>query len=168
MLLGRRARAHNYSRHPHLRKLPYLLRLQLLAKAADSQLERHGPPGLALMLTQTLDSRADLLSAFRDPVPSIAEFRRTLQRRLGIAAEDDRRMRFLGGLGHELEPFDRHTLAMIIRRVAGPQFFHQREILAGAHRAILEVHPDRSEFLLEPSNSNPEDKASARQNVETR
>src|SRR5713101_5349423 len=103
MVPGRRARADDYSRDPHLRELSYLLGLQLLAKAADGQLERDGPPGRALMLAQALDRRPDLISAFRDPVPSIAEFRRALQRRLGIAAEDDRRMRFLRGLGHELE-----------------------------------------------------------------
>src|ERR1700735_2511823 len=67
-----RGRSDNYSRHAH----------------------RGGAPTPA----QALERRRDLVVALGDSVPSIAEFRRPLERRLGIAAEHDWRMRLLRGL----------------------------------------------------------------------
>src|ERR1700719_4913369 len=86
----------------------------------DGDLERHGAMLLALMLAQPLDDAIDLLNFLADSVPSIAQSRRAFQRRLGMPAEHERRMRLLHRLGIHLESFDAGGFAVIDRIVAGP------------------------------------------------
>src|SRR5215472_10455342 len=123
MLTRGRRRPDNDSRDAHLRKFPDVTRLERLAQPADRDLQRRAALRRALMLAQTLDRRRDLVVGLRDSVPSVAEFRRALERRLGVAAEHDRRMRLLQRFRHELEPRDADRLAVILRRVPGPQLF---------------------------------------------
>src|SRR5271156_6993038 len=120
MLARSRRRSDNYSRHAHRSELLDIARLQLLAQPAHGEFQRHRPLGGALMLAQALDCRRNFVVALGDSVPSIAEFRRALERRLGVAAEHDWRMRFLRGLGHELESFDANRFAVILRQIFGP------------------------------------------------
>src|SRR5580700_4741988 len=119
------------------------------------------------MLAQALDGRRDLVVALGDSVPSIAEFRRPLERRLGIAAEHDWRMRFLPGLGHHLEAFNRDRLAVILGRIFGPHLLHQSDIFARPQRAVLEIHADAFELLFEPADAYAEDESTARQHIQT-
>src|ERR1700733_997854 len=162
MLARRWSRSDDYSRHAHSGELLDIAGLQLLAQPAHRDFQPHRPPGGALMLAQTLDRRPDLVVALGDSVPFIAELRRPLERRLGVAAEHDWRMRFLRGLRHHLKAFNRDRLAVILGRIFGPHLLHQREIFAGAKRAVLEVHADAFELLFEPADADPENKSSAR------
>src|ERR1700722_7095092 len=166
MVPGGRSRPDYYSRYPHRGKFFDVSRLQLLAQPADRNFQRRRPLRRAFMLAQALDRRRDLVVAFRDSVPTVAELRRALEGRLGIAAEYDRRMRLLRGLAHELESFDADSLAVILRRILGPQLLHKREIFAGAKRAVLEVHADAFDSLCEPADSDAENKSPARKHVQ--
>src|ERR1700736_158306 len=161
MVPGGRSRPDYYSRYPHRRKFFDVSRVQLLAQPADRNFQRRGPLRRALMLAQTLDRRRYLVVALRDSVPTVAEFCRSLEGRFGVAAEYDRRMRLLRRLGHELESFDTDRLAVILRRILGPQLLHQREIFARAKSAVLEVHADTFELLFEPADADAENKSSA-------
>src|SRR5208283_4881670 len=114
MLARRRRRSDNYSRHPHRCELLDIARLQLIAQPAHREFQRHRPLGGALMLAEALDRRRNLVVGLGNSVPAIAEFRRPLERRLGVAAEHDRRMRFLRWLGHHLETLNRDRLAVIL------------------------------------------------------
>src|SRR5215469_8313750 len=75
----------------HLRKFPDIARLERIAQPADRDLQRRRASRRALVLAQTLDRRRDLVVGLRDSLPTVAEFRRTLERGLGVAAEHDRR-----------------------------------------------------------------------------
>src|SRR3984957_7334780 len=166
MVPGGRSRPDYYSRYPHRGKFFDVSRLQLLAQPADRNFQRRRPLRHAFMLAQALDRRRDLVVAFRDSVPTVAELRRALEGRLGIAAEYDRRMRLLRGLGHELESFDANSLAVIVWRILGPQLLHQPEVFARSQRAVLEVHPDAFELFFEPADADAKNKSPAREDVQ--
>src|SRR5271156_6730534 len=168
MLARRRRWSDNYSRHAHRGELLDIARLQLLAQPAHGDFQRHRPPGGALMLAQALDRRRDFVVALGDSVPAIAEFRRPLERRLGVAAEYDWRMRFLRGLGHHLEAFNRDRLAVILGQIFGPHLLHQGDIFARPQRAVLEIHTDAFKLFFEPADTDAEDESTARKHVETR
>src|ERR1700722_311111 len=121
MIPGGRGRPDYYSRYPHRGKFSDVAGLQLLAQPANRNFQRRHPLRSAFMRAQALDCFSDLVVALRDSVPSVAEFCGSLEGRLGVAAEHDRRMRLLRRLGHELESFDADGLAVIFRRILGPQ-----------------------------------------------
>src|SRR5579862_4957457 len=85
-----------------------------------------------------------------------------------MPAEDQRRMRLLHRLGIGPEAFDADGLAVIDGSVIAPQFLQQPDVFARARRAILEVHSDRLELLLEPSDSDTENEAPATEHVQAR
>src|ERR1700691_73837 len=159
MLAGRRGGPDDYSRDAHRGEFFDVVGLQLFAQPAHRNFQRHRPLGGALMLPQALDGRRDLVVAFGDSVPAVAEFRRAFERGLGVAAEHDRRMRFLRGLGHELESFDADSLAVIFRRIAGPQLLHQRDVFARAKSGVLKFHSDSFELLFQPTDPDAENKS---------
>ena len=106
MLLGGRFRAEDHSRHAHLLELIDIIGLRFQARRTVSS------SGIVRRLRfscsrSRLNRRANLIHGLADPVPSVAEARRALQRRLGMPAEHERRMRLLHRLGIHLEAFDR-------------------------------------------------------------
>src|SRR5579872_1741639 len=163
-LIARRGyRAEDHALDAHIAQTLHLIDRNRTAEARrNRELQRLGTILLALVLAQTFDNAIYFFDFLADPVPSVAQARGAFQRRLGMPAEHEWWMRLLHRLGIHLESFDADGLAVIDRIVFRPQLLEQRNVFARAQRAVLEVHPYTLEFLLQPSNADPEDEAAAR------
>src|SRR5512146_1138630 len=139
---------------------------RLAGTQAESDFNRPRTLGRARVFAQMRNLGPRLVQAMRDPVPSVAQPGRALERGLAGAAKDDWRMRLLDGLGHKLHPLGRNRLTLVERIALAPQLDHQLQVLASAQCAVLELHPDRLELLLEPSDADAEDDAAVAQLVE--
>src|SRR6202521_5784590 len=129
---ARTARQDN-PRDAHRREFLRLLERQLASEpGADRYLQWRGTIGGAFVLAKPRDYPARLCQVFGDSVPSVADLRRALKRRLGMAAQHYRRMGPLHGLGLEPETFNSHRASVVDRRALAPQLFHQRDIFARA------------------------------------
>src|SRR5579864_7242069 len=121
MIARRRRRREDDAIDSHLAKPFYLIEVDRTAEARrDGDLQRRGPMMLALQLAQPLDDALDFRHLFAYAVPSVAQLRGPLQRRLGMPSEDDRRMRLLHRLRIHPESLDAGGLAMEHRVVFRP------------------------------------------------
>src|SRR5271156_4581200 len=84
LIARRRGRSDYYARHAYRGEFFDISRLQLFAQTTHRNFQWHGPLRRALMLSQTLDRRRDLVVTLRDSVPAVAEFRRPLEGRFSI------------------------------------------------------------------------------------
>ena len=100
------------------------------------------------------------------PIQPSASRRGPAQRRLALAADEDRRPRPLHRLRLERDGVEREELAVVLDLGLGPESLADRERLVDAAAAGGEVEPGRDPLLLEPARADAELDPAAAHDVE--
>src|SRR3989454_8716880 len=101
-----------------------------------------------------------------DRMPGGSEPSGAAERGPAVAADPDRRVRLLQGLGLEHEPAEPRVLARERRRAAGPELLHRRQILVGHGAALREGHAEGGALGGDPAGADAEHDAPAGERVE--
>src|SRR5207244_1112182 len=112
----------------------------------------------AVLAPQGVEAVAELLHLFgrmADAVPAVAQPRGPPQRRLALAADDDRRVRLRVRLGLELHRREVVVLAVKLGLRLGPQDLEDLDDLVGAGAARVVVLAGDLELLFEPAGADP-------------
>src|SRR5215470_10048431 len=99
----------------------------------------------------------------RDAVgqPAVSMCHYPAQHILGVPANDNGRMRLLGGFGIGTDQGKIEILAMVLRLVIGPQRLHDLNGFPGLRPAVYEVTAHEFSFLTQPARANAEQEAAA-------
>src|SRR6185436_17840489 len=102
-------------------------------------------------------------------MPAVAETRRPPQGGLAVAADPDRRVRLLNGLGPTVERLESIELAREGRGTLRPQRLEDADVLVSYRAPPLELRrAERLELLAHPSHADAERDASLREHVDRR
>ena len=88
------------------------------------------------------------------------------QRRFGVPADPDARVRLLHRLGFEPHVAELHELALVAGCVLGPEDLHHFEVLVGDPASLLERHTEGTELVLGVADPDGEHHTATRQHVE--
>ena len=102
-----------------------------------------------------------------DREPDVAVAYRAAQRGRALAADPDRRVRLLHGLGQEGDLGEAHVAALETRVLLGPQDLERLQVLVGDAAALLERRrADRLELLLHPAGARAQHQAPVGKHVD--
>ena len=138
------------------------------AGAANTVIDRvlESRPAAAAALLQACHGALGLPAAARAREPAVAELDHALQGVVGLAAEQDRRMRPLLGLGIEPDRIEVDELAVELGFLLGPQLLHGQHALAQQLEARLVAGAVVLHLVDVPAAADGEDEAAARELVE--
>jgi hypothetical protein len=139
-------------------------------KDADVVAEREGrgrPTAAHLAESrQLVPAGAQLGGRTIDRMPGGAELRRAAKCRPAVAADPDRRVRLLHGLGLERESAELRVLAGERRRARGPQLLHRLHVFIGHGAALGKRHAQHRALGGHPAGADAEHDPATAQRVQ--
>ena len=114
------------------------------------------------------DPLLDLADIGGDPTrhPTVAEPCGPGDRVVGVAAEDDRRVRGAGGTRREVDRLEVEMTPVVRRLLLGPERAQHLDALLHPREPSAGVEPERGELLRQPSGADPQDRPPAGQDVD--
>jgi hypothetical protein len=148
--------------------------LSVPARPQHARIRAHGEDrrgraaALATALRDLVHAGAQLGRRAVDGVPGRADLGSAAQRRAAVAADPERWMGLLQGLGLEEQVVELRVAAPERRRPLRPQLDHRAQVLVGHRAALGEGHAEHPALGLDPAGAHAEDHAPAAQRVERR
>ncbi len=140
-----------------------------LERVADRQRDAlEGAAGRVGDRAQAAERLLELGRSLRRRVPAVAQRDDPLEGARAVAADPDRRVRLLHGLGREADVAEAEVLPREGRVVLGPQRLEDAQHLVGLPAPLVEGRAQDLELLLPPADADPADEPPVRQRVDAR